>query len=311
MWDPKEATKGLLEDYKTSVSGVPAFQKLLASLEVRGQTPQTTQQLLEYYYSSVTVVRIPAKGRYMQIDEQLGKLQNITSRQCAISHESKREIRMLLNAERLPQYINAAYDHFCYDSESPFDFVEEARRRAPLPSGFGGHILNLIRTIYRTVSSASIKAGKDVPGVTHGGGPDLPETEILFKSLTLPIASCVILAATRDGTQGMHSPPGAHGAYYFEDIVRLTNVYQALFRTSFGLLTSILSKQLLRNSVSSGSDAPLTKTGNTASTSSAPTRKATNPVLRKSWFEGQALNVHSTRISSRSGKWKFTSKSWG
>ncbi len=68
-----------------------------------------TRELLESYYSSVTVVRIPSKGRYMLIDEQIGKLKDVIASKCAESHAHKKKIRMLLNAERLPQYVDSAY----------------------------------------------------------------------------------------------------------------------------------------------------------------------------------------------------------
>lgn len=191
LWDPEQSTSGLLEDYRYSVNRVPVFQEHLARLEVLGKKPRSTKELLEYYYSSVTVVRIPIKGRYMQIDEQVGKLQQVVSDKCAFSHEQKKSVRMLLNAERLPQYINAAYDHFSQNLDSPFDFLEEARRHAPLPQDFGGHILNLITTIYHSGTFTSV----DRQDPTY-------RADTLLEALSLPIASCVILAATRDNTQG-------------------------------------------------------------------------------------------------------------
>lgn len=66
---------------------VPAFQEQRARLEVPVKKPHSTRELLEYYCSSVTVVRIPMKGRYMQVDEQVGKLQQIISDKSAFSHD--------------------------------------------------------------------------------------------------------------------------------------------------------------------------------------------------------------------------------
>lgn len=191
LWDPERSTSELLEDYKYSVDRVPTFREHLARLEILGKKPRTTKELLEYYYSSVTVVRIPIKGRYMQIDGQVGKLQQVISDKCAFSYEQKRSVRMLLNTEKLPQYINAAYDHFSQDLDSPFDFLEEARRHAPLPQDFGGHILNLIITMYHS--------GIFTP--LHRQGL-IYRAETLLDAMSLPIASCIILAATRDKTQG-------------------------------------------------------------------------------------------------------------
>lgn len=89
----------------------------------------------------------------------------------------------MLNSERLPQYVNAAYDHFSQRLHEPFDFAKEARRHAPLPKGFGGHILNLMLSLYKN-------------------DREVEDAEGLLKELSHPIASCVMLAATRDNING-------------------------------------------------------------------------------------------------------------
>lgn len=184
QWNPVVATKGLLNDYEDSVRQVPALREIIARLETLGKDITTTKGLLEYYYSSVTVVRVPAKGRYMQMDTQIGKLYNIILDKCARSHAQKKTVRMLLNAEVLPHYVNAAYDHFSSSLDEPFDFIEEARRHAPLPQNFGGHILNFIMVMY------------------NHAGQYRRRVKDFFVRLSLPLASCIMLAATRDNIQG-------------------------------------------------------------------------------------------------------------
>ena len=184
QWETENATDGLLNEYRDSVRQVHYLQKKVAQLTGQGKKIETTKDLLEYYYSSVTVMRIPSKGRYMQIDEQVGKLYQIISSKCVDSHSHKKKIRMLLNSERLPQYVKAAYDHFCQHIDKPFDFMKVARQHAPPPQDFGGHILNLILSIYSM---------HDTP--TSDG-------RALFQKLTLPIASCLRLTATREDIQG-------------------------------------------------------------------------------------------------------------
>ncbi|KAH6886261.1 hypothetical protein B0T10DRAFT_576010 [Thelonectria olida] len=188
QWDPDAATKGLLGDYENSVHQVPALREVLARLEQGlGKRIETTHDLLLHYYSSVKVVRIPWKGRYMQIDDQVGKLYDVISSRCAKSYAYKEKIRMSLNAERLPQYVTAAYDHFSRQLDEPFDFAKEARRHTPLPKDFRGHILNLILSMYNRNDGGKIRA------------------EIFFETLSLPVASCIMLAATRDNIQGTYS----------------------------------------------------------------------------------------------------------
>jgi len=189
QWNPNVATKGLLDDYQDSVYQVPALREKLERLANLGKGIKTTKGLLEYYYSSVTVVRVPAKGRYMRMDEQIGQLYDTILGKCSQSHARKKKVRMLLNAEVLPQYVNAAYDHFSVSLDEPFDFIEEARRHTPLPRTLGGHILNLIVTMY------------------NHAGRRRTRVKDLFTSLSLPLASCIMLAATREKIQGTANAP--------------------------------------------------------------------------------------------------------
>ena len=184
QWDPNYATKELLRDYENSVHQVPELREILAKFDARERRPHTTKELLERYYSSVTVVKIPSKGRYMQMDDQVGTLYNLISTKCIQSHADKKRIRMSLNAERLPQYVSMAYEHFSRRLDEPFDFVEAARRCAPLPQGFGGHVLNLILSLS-----------------LHKHGWD-KKPEDLLSRLSPLIASCIMLAVIRDNTQG-------------------------------------------------------------------------------------------------------------
>jgi hypothetical protein len=88
---------------RTQESRVASLRDLVARLSELhvDKKISNTRELLGSYYSSVTVVRIPTKGRYMLIDEQIGKLQEVIASKCAVAHAQKK-IRMLLNAERLP-----------------------------------------------------------------------------------------------------------------------------------------------------------------------------------------------------------------
>ncbi|KAL6689739.1 acyl transferase/acyl hydrolase/lysophospholipase [Trichoderma pleuroticola] len=186
QWKSQYGTKKLLEDYKDSVHKLRRLKEIL--LTIKASSPiGTTEDLLKHYYTSITVLKIPHKGCYMQIDKQLMDLHKIISDKCTDSYTVKKEIRMLLNAERLPRYVNAAYDHFTQYLDEPFDFVTEARRHLPPPQDFGGHVLNFILFMYDQLETSKIS----IIG--------------LFNRLSSPIASCIMLAAMRDKTQGTFS----------------------------------------------------------------------------------------------------------
>ena len=187
QWDVDIATEKLLEVYKESIHRIPKLMDTVAHLRRIGKNISSTKELLEYYYSSVSVVRIPTQGRYMQIDTQIGKLYLAIQQKCSASFVQKRQIRMLLNAERLQQYINSAYDHFSRHREEPFDFVKEALRHNPLPQDFRGHLLNVMLSLYHNAGNLQRR---------------LPAVELL-SFLSRHIACWVMLAAAREGFHGM------------------------------------------------------------------------------------------------------------
>ncbi len=194
QWDLGVATEKLMEAYTDSFRRIPKLQDIVAGLWTIGKRISSTKELLEYYYSSITIVRIPTKGRYMQIDEQIGKLYGVIQEKCALSFRHKKRIRMLLNAERLQQYVNSAYDHFSRHLDEPFDFVKEALRHNPLPQDFRGHLLNVMLSLYHE------------PGSLRRRQPALDR--LLF--LSRPIASWVMLASAREGFQGMYQDIQSH-----------------------------------------------------------------------------------------------------
>ena len=70
-WDPRHATSALMSTIADAIRRDPVYADKAEFWTVRGRKIKTTQDLLECYYSSITVVRIPVKGRYMKIDEQI------------------------------------------------------------------------------------------------------------------------------------------------------------------------------------------------------------------------------------------------
>ncbi|KAK4217215.1 hypothetical protein QBC37DRAFT_438226 [Rhypophila decipiens] len=167
QWDTNFATTKLLEDVRESVNQVPDLQRTVEQLRYDGTAISTTKELLEFYYSSINVIRVPAKGSYQQIEEQVGKLYDAIRTNCAVNYHRKRSARMVLSAERMQQYINSAFDHF---------------------SHFSGHMVNLMLSLYH-----------DMPDERQPRNPD-----DLLKGLSRPIACCLMLAAAREDMQGQY-----------------------------------------------------------------------------------------------------------
>lgn len=173
QWDVKEATNKLLSSVETAINTIPALQDHVAWWRANGRVIHTTKDLLECYYSSVTVVRIPMKGRYMLIDQQVEKLHTEIMMKSNQSHYKKQKVRMLSNSDDLQLYLQLAFDHFAQDLDTPFDFVSVALKINPIPSDFGGNILKLAVSIRNRHPSWRVVD--------------------IFEQLSLVVASCIML----------------------------------------------------------------------------------------------------------------------
>ncbi|KAK8041498.1 hypothetical protein PG994_014505 [Apiospora phragmitis] len=179
-WDIAAATKLLMADIRGAIDREPALQEHVI---------ESTQDLLECYYTSVSVVRIPYKGSYMLMHEQAGKLSALIKDRCARSHVRKKEVRMLASTERLQFYLQAACDHFTRDLETPFDFIRETLRHSPVSRNFEGNILNLALLIKDQSRNAAVRN----------------RAEAIFRAMAPMIASCVMFDTVRQNLLGSAS----------------------------------------------------------------------------------------------------------
>lgn len=180
-WDPDFATDTLLGTVAEAVHKDPSYQHLVEFWTRRGKTIQTMRDLLECYYSSVTVVRIPVKGRYMKIDHQVRKLRNVLHAKCVESYRTKRRSRMLSNSEELDIYLQCAFDHFANDLDTPFNFMDVAFKINPIPLDFGGNILKL---------AVAMKKSR------------YNDPRNIFRELSFMVASCILLDCSRQNLKG-------------------------------------------------------------------------------------------------------------
>lgn len=184
-WDVEYATSALLDSVSDAVNRDFKYREYADYWLNRGKIIRTTKDLLYCYYSSIKVVRIPQKGRYMLIDQQVAKLHQEISASCVELFDSKRRARMLSNSEELHLYLQAAYDHFSQNLDKPFNFIEVAFKNSPIPHDFGGNILKL------AVAMKQIWNPKDPLKI--------------FEQLSFMVASCILLDSTRNGLKGKMS----------------------------------------------------------------------------------------------------------
>jgi hypothetical protein len=185
QWETQHSTDKLLSDVRDAVRKIPMLQERAAQWQDKGRIINNTKDLLYCYYSSVTVIRIPVKGRYMLMDQQVGKLREEIVFRSNQSHYTKARIRMLSNGDDLQMYLQAAFDHFAQDLDTPFNFVEVALRSNPIPLNFSGNILKLAIAI------------RDHPAK--------PLPPVIFKLLAPMVASCIMLDIHRHRRLGQSS----------------------------------------------------------------------------------------------------------
>jgi hypothetical protein len=90
---------------------------------------------------------------------------------------------MLIDANELQPYLQAAFDHFARDLDTPFDFVQAAFINSPIPLDFGGNILKLAINL--------MDAWQNI-----ADGP------MIFRELSYMVASCITLDSARHGIKG-------------------------------------------------------------------------------------------------------------
>lgn len=181
-WEVKSATKRLLSSVKNVLSspakgGVPQIIAYADRWRAQGRQIDTIYDLIRCYYSSFSVVRLPVKGRYGLLREQVAKLQKQISNCSERSFNTKRAARLLSTSDQLNAYLQSAFDHFSTGLNRPFNFVEVSLRNKPIPIDFGGHILQLATAIHTRNEQQS--------------GP------WIFEALSYMVASCIMLDCVR------------------------------------------------------------------------------------------------------------------
>jgi hypothetical protein len=183
VWDCQKATDKLLSGISAVVSQDPRYKQLAEKWSSRGKIIETTKDLLECYYSSIRVVRIPHKGNDLLVDQQIGVLYNEIKSLCEYSFLAKREAHELLNVDEFQQYLESALIHFSKDINVAFDFVEEGVRLNPIPRNMKDNILKLLSLVRKLDTFKSRPSD-------------------VFEHLGIIISSCVVLNCNRERRPG-------------------------------------------------------------------------------------------------------------
>lgn len=186
-WTVDDATKSFFRDVEgitTSDHGLKELTKNFTTDDDRRVL--SARELLECYYRSVRVIRIPAKSPdiYNLINTQILQLREEIVQVCQIADYEKRYKRRLANVDELQEYLQAGFDHFANDIDAPFDFRTVSARNKLIAHDFSDHILTLARTIHESTCRERL------------------EPKMLFAGLCSLIASCILLDYVRNNLQG-------------------------------------------------------------------------------------------------------------
>lgn len=181
-WDVGEATRSLMDHIKNDINTDPELKDMANLWRGRGIQINTTEELIYRYYSSISLVRIPVKGRYTMLQNQANKLRQEIAQACEEAHVARKRARMLANAEESEMYLRAGFLHFSRNLNAPFNFMDVNIKNNPIPKDSTDHILNFAVTASRGTRP------KDAPNV--------------FESLSPFLASCFQLESIKNKRPG-------------------------------------------------------------------------------------------------------------
>jgi hypothetical protein len=182
-WEVKEATRNLLASAEAAFEREHGFIEKTVMWRKHGRRIDNVKDLLRCYYSSIQVVRIPMKSptTYLMIDNQAAKVREAILAGCNKASYTKETARKLCSVDQLEEYLQAGFDHFARDLDSPFDFVKVSLRNKPIPQDLGDHIVTLAAAVQKRIGQAGQK---------------------LFQGLSTMVASCILLDIVRKDRKG-------------------------------------------------------------------------------------------------------------
>lgn len=190
-WNNKSATDSLLAANKHCIDpkrGHPFFIGLIRIWKERGKRVRTILELIQCYYSTFQVIRIPRGGRYRLLHDQVNSLHQVITASCERSFDSRKRANMLFKSFELDMHFQAVFSHFSQTLTMPFDFVAMSLRDNPIPNDFGGHLLQL---------ALAIKAHDKKSALTTPALERTRKAAFIFDRMSRLVASSISLDCVR------------------------------------------------------------------------------------------------------------------
>ncbi|GAB1316405.1 hypothetical protein MFIFM68171_06615 [Madurella fahalii] len=147
LWDVSANTEKVFQDLGSIKYDDPTdrFINSAKSWPASGDKTRikTVKELALHYYSSVQVIRLPAKEQSVRMSMQAIRLRSCISDASARAHDTRMQSRILLDVEQLQAYFQDALSHYATTLDEPFDFVQASFRHSPISADFGENVLRL------------------------------------------------------------------------------------------------------------------------------------------------------------------------
>jgi hypothetical protein len=191
-WDPISSTEWLFAGLERELESNLKFKPFVKELRANDCYRKVgAKELLECYYSSVLVVRVPAfadgAGRPNLIKQQMEILYKRLSDCCYDARNEKQQRRMLLTADQLSPYIQLAFDHFSVEGlDKGFDFIQASFLTRPV-------FPNLADNIFAIAKPSLVIRKTEF---------DQKRLKAYFADLSRPVASALMFDAARNERMG-------------------------------------------------------------------------------------------------------------
>lgn len=124
----------------------------------------SAEELLRFYYASVSVVNFPNQTEPTRMHDQTKILYQQITKKRKESQKYRADVWMRMNAATFPLYVRKAFTHFASSSQEPFDFYEAWFKLHPITFDFRGAIFTLAKQVRDLGSLNGMKLWKNISG---------------------------------------------------------------------------------------------------------------------------------------------------
>lgn len=183
-WESKSTTQALLKAVQSSLTKNDYLRGMVQFWDERKVKIETVDDLLNCYYASTQVIRIPLFRSPVLLEQQITTLYEAIKGKCKTSQQRRQQEHMQLDAVNLHHYLRNAFNHFADHADKPFDFVKASFEINPISANFS--LRSGISRLAQIVRTCTGDIGLQV-----------------WERISRAIASCILLSAYQRDVIGL------------------------------------------------------------------------------------------------------------